>query len=298
MKGQVEAPINSQQRNKITTTHPLSQSQIDRYHEDGFVRIPGFFDLEEIAIIRQACEEEAKLKDAEVKFADARGNTSKIAYWTQLDNTLFGVIPRLARMVDAAEKLSGGVECYHWHSKVVKKEPHAEGYFEWHTEYGGWYYEGCLYPELLGIFIAVGDHTKENGCVQILKKSHLLGRVEHVIVGDALVADPKIMEKIEERLELVHCEMNSGDALFVHSNTLHRSQGNKTNIPRINIACHYNTASNEPVWLEGREYRRYQPIQTLPDSTIIEGNYRGAIADNTFETVEKGFKSMVQSDRG
>ncbi len=302
MKQQVtvgsEPKFIAQKEGKISTTRPLSQSQIARYHEEGFIHVPGFFDPEEISIIRQACEEESKLQDAEVKFADARGNTSKIAYWTKLDDSLFGVIPRLARMVDAAEKLSGDVECYHWHSKVVKKEPHAKGYFEWHTEYGGWYYEGCLYPDLLGIFIAVGKHTKENGCVQILKKSHLLGRVEHVIVGDALVAEPKIMKKIEERLELVHCEMESGDALFVHANTLHRSQGNQTDSARINIACHYNTAYNEPVWLEGREHRRYQPIEKLPDSSLYDGNYRVVIADKTFEDSKKAFKSMVQSDRG
>ena len=59
---------------------------------------------------------------------------------------------------------------------------------------------------------------------------HLLGRIDHVPVpGDGRnLADPERMAEITARLKLVHCVLESGDAVFCHSNTLHRSKQNRS----------------------------------------------------------------------
>ena len=35
---------------------------------------------------------------------------------------------------------------YHYHSKLMLKEPEVGGAWVWHQDYGYWYQNGCLYP--------------------------------------------------------------------------------------------------------------------------------------------------------
>ena len=285
--------ISSELNSEISTTRPLSQEQITQYQENGFVIIRGFFDPEEVEPIRKACEVDPEIKGSQLKFGDPQGKINQGAFWSDLGDSLLGVLPRLARMVNAAEVLLGG-EVYHWHSKLVQKKPYSEGRFEWHQGYGVWYYDGCLFPGILSCTIGINNHTKENGCLQVIRKSHLMGRIDHIPDGDSVWADPKRMEQVLERLEVVYCELEVGDVVFFHPNTLHASDGNTTAQTRINMTCHYNLASNKPYWVEGREHRFYQPLKRLPDSAIIDGNYNSVFEEHQFISPETVSKTIVE----
>ncbi|MGB3401440.1 MAG: phytanoyl-CoA dioxygenase family protein [Microcoleaceae cyanobacterium] len=278
---------------QIQTTRPLTPEQIAEYHENGFVIIRGFFEPQEIEPIRIACENDPAIRGQETEFADAQGNISRIAHWTELGNSLLGVIPRLARVVDASETLLGG-ECYHWHSKLVQKLPQDQGHFGWHQLFGGVYTEGCLFPDLSACLIAITDNTRENGCLQVIKKSHLMGRIETAYVGEARLCNLERMEKIIERLEVVHCEMEAGDAVWTHANTIHASKGNNTDKPRINLICHHNAVWNEPYKREGIHHRPYVFLQKLPDSTILENKYQGVFENQNFLGKEHGYQQIIR----
>src|SRR5688572_5928381 len=43
------------------------------------------------------------------------------------------------------------------------------GAWEWHQDYGYWYGNGCLWPNMLSVIIAIDPNTRENGCFQLLK---------------------------------------------------------------------------------------------------------------------------------
>ena len=58
------------------------------------------------------------------------------------------------------------------------------GAWEWHQDYGYWYNNGCLFPDLASCLIAVDRATRRNGCLQVLKGSHHLGRIDHGKIGD------------------------------------------------------------------------------------------------------------------
>ena len=38
-------------------------------------------------------------------------------------------------------------EVYHYHHKMVLKEPKVGGAWAWHQDYGYWYDNGCLFPQ-------------------------------------------------------------------------------------------------------------------------------------------------------
>ena len=111
------------------------------------------------------------------------------------------------------EKLLGD-EIYLYHSKMMVKEAKVGGRWEWHQDYGYWYHNHCLYPDMGSVVISVDDANKSNGCLQVIKGSHKCGRIEHGCFGDQTVADPKRVDLLLENLECVYCEMRRGDALF------------------------------------------------------------------------------------
>jgi ectoine hydroxylase-related dioxygenase (phytanoyl-CoA dioxygenase family) len=99
---------------------------------------------------------------------------------------------------------------------------------------------------MLSVAVALEPATRENGCMQLLRGSHKLGRIEHGRVAGQTGADPERVEQALKRLELVHCEMGPGDALFFHSNTLHCSAANLSERSRNLLICCYNKATNDP----------------------------------------------------
>ena len=99
---------------------------------------------------------------------DSAGRKTNLSLWNHPGDDIYGTIARSERIVDATEQLLGD-EVYHYHSKLSAKQPKVGGAWEWHHDYGYWYKNGCLFPDMLSVFIAVDPCTKENGCMQVLK---------------------------------------------------------------------------------------------------------------------------------
>src|SRR5439155_16076121 len=116
--------------------------------------------------------------------------------------------------------------------------------------------------------IAVDRASKDNGCLQVLRGSHLMGRIEHGVTGDQTGADMERVNFAMKHLELVYVEMEPGDALFFHSNLLHRSDQNRSENPRWSLICCYNAARNDPY--KESHHPRYTPLDVVPDPAVVE----------------------------
>ena len=275
----------------VETKYTLSQEQIDQYHQDGFLIVPKFFKPEEVEPLEQSLKSHINEYESwEIKTFDSTGQPYSIIYWAELGNSLLGVFPRIARIVEGAEALLGE-ECYHWHSKICRKLPNS-GQVEWHQDYGSWYYNGCISPQLISCAIAIEPCTPENGCLQMLKGSHVLGRMDVIEMGNTVGTEPQRVKIAMEMMEIVNCEMQPGDAVFFHSNTLHGSPPNHSDKSRAMMFCSYNAASNQPFIIEGQEHHHYQPLQKLPNSAIAERFY-----DSTMEDKAEVYKPSSDIDK-
>src|SRR5947207_5781905 len=172
---------------------------------------------------------------------------------------------RCERVVRSAEKLLGG-EVYHYHSKMIMKDPRVGGAWAWHQDYGYWYQNGVLQPLLTSVFRAVDPCTRQNGCLQVIRGSHHCGRIDHVLTGDQAGADRERVEQVLKRMPLDHVEMVPGDALWFHCNLLHRSDQNRSEQPRWAMICCYNAARNDPY--RESHHPRYTPLAVVPDAAI------------------------------
>jgi ectoine hydroxylase-related dioxygenase (phytanoyl-CoA dioxygenase family) len=149
---------------------------------------------------------------------------------------------------------------------MILKEPLTGGAWEWHQDYGYWYDNGCLFPDLASCMIAVDRATRANGCLQVLRGSHRMGRINHVPIGDQTGADPERVRAALGRLETVYCELEPGDGVFFHSNLLHRSDRNESESPRWALICCYNAARNNPY--KDSPHPRYEYLEKWPDERI------------------------------
>lgn len=247
--------------------HILSESEVANYYQEGYVIVRGLFDREEIDLLHRAAKEDHELDKRSFGRADGEGGTVRLSLWNHPGDGIYGMFARCERMVRSCEKLLGG-EVYHYHSKMIMKDPRVGGAWTWHQDYGYWYQNGVLQPLLTSVSIAVDGATKENGCLQVIPGSHHCGRIDHILTGDQAGADRERVDEILKRMPLVYCEMEPGDAIFFHSNLLHRSDQNKSDKPRWSMICCYNAKSNDPY--KESHHPRYAPLKVVADSMIKE----------------------------
>jgi hypothetical protein len=243
----------------------ISDKEARAYQEDGFVLIKSMLDAEEIGLLGRAAREDRVLDQHSYGRADGEGGTVRLSLWNHPTDTIYGMVARSESIVDSAEKLLEG-EAYHYHSKMIMKDAKVGGAWAWHQDYGYWYQNGVLFPLLTSAYIAIDRATKENGCLQVIRKSHQLGRIEHVLTGDQAGADQERVNEILKKLDLVYVEMEPGDALFFHANLLHRSDQNHSDNPRWSMICCYNAARNNPY--KESHHPCYTPLVKVPDSEI------------------------------
>jgi ectoine hydroxylase len=250
---------------------PLNEQQVRRYEENGFVLAEGFFDTEEIGLLRRAAKEDRELDQHSFGKGDGEGGRVRLSLWNHPGDSLYGMFARCESVVNSAEKLLGG-EVYHYHSKMIMKDPKVGGAWTWHQDYGYWYQNGVLFPLLCSASIAMDGATRQNGCLQVVRGSHHLGRIEHILSGDQAGADPERVGEVLKRLEVVYVEMEPGDTLFFHCNLLHRSDQNRSEHARWSMICCYNAARNDPY--KESHHPRYTPLHKVPDSMIKETGLR------------------------
>lgn len=250
---------------------PLTPTEVQNFHERGWVLARRFFAEEEIALLGKAAREDRELDQRSFGRADGEGGTVRLSLWNHPGDTIYGMFARCESLVNSAEALLGG-EVYHYHSKMIMKDARTGGAWAWHQDYGYWYNNGVLYPLLCSAFIAVDPATRENGCLQVVDGSHHLGRIDHVRTGEQTGADPERVAEILKRLPLIYVEMDPGDTLFFHANLLHRSDQNHSAHPRWSMICCYNAARNNPY--RESHHPRYTPLVKVPDSAIREAGVK------------------------
>jgi len=250
---------------------PLKDEMLKPYETDGFVIVRGMFSGDEIGLLRRAAKEDRELDQHAFGRGDGEGGTVRLSLWNHPGDTIYGMFARCESIVNSAEKILGG-EVYHYHSKMIMKDAKVGGAWAWHQDYGYWYQNGVLFPLLTSAFIAVDPATRQNGCMQVLKGSHHLGRVDHILTGEQAGADMERVREAEKVLERVYVEMDPGDVLFFHANLLHRSDQNNSDNPRWAMICCYNAARNNPY--KEHHHPRYTPLSKVPDSAILEAGLR------------------------
>jgi len=246
----------------------FTKDHLKAYHRDGYVVVRKLFSKPEVELLYKLALEDDLINSKSYDRVDASGLKTRLALWYSLDKSLYSKFARSKRIVNAVERILGG-KAAHYHSKLMQKEPRTGGAWEWHQDYGYWYRNnGFLFPDMLSVLTALTAANKENGCLQMIRGSHKMGRIEHGFSGEQVGAD---MEKVNEALKVMQHDyllMEPGDTAFFHCNILHASAANLSDKPRWSIITAYNLASNKPY--KDVHESSYTPIKTFTGNLLKE----------------------------
>jgi ectoine hydroxylase-related dioxygenase (phytanoyl-CoA dioxygenase family) len=244
----------------------LTHEQQQDFLDNGFLIIRNYYSETEInKLQKKAFNDDNLYKNAWDK-TDASGTISKVSLWQELGDDLYSMFSRGKRLVDAATDLLGE-PVLHTTTKIMMKEPFVGGAWEWHQDYGYWATDNYhLYPRLVSCMIAINEATEENGCLEVLRGSHHIGRINHLKTGDQKGADLTFVEEALKHHELVKVELKPGDTLFFHCNLLHKSNQNKSKHPRWAMIAAYCAQSALP--FKDNELKVY-PLNVVNDDAIL-----------------------------
>ena len=259
----------------------LSSEEIVAYHRDGYVIKRNFFTENEISKLYKIAVEDNSIAKNSLDLNDQSGKKTKLALWFTPGDDTFGYLTRSERMVNGvAQLLDSNAPVCHFHSKLMQKEPRVGGAWEWHQDYGYWYKNQFMFPDqLISVMVALTDANQQNGCLQVIKGSHKLGRVNHGFAGEQVGADMIFVDNALKTMDLVYVEIKAGDALFFHSNTLHRSEANLSDKPRWSLISCYNSQSNLAYNEKSTSY--CMPVKVVPDEAILTWEGMG-VSTNDF----------------
>lgn len=247
----------------------LSATQMASYKRDGYLVLKNFFTAKEIDnMYSTAIDDDAMRKNA-LDLNDQSGKKTKLSLWFTPGNDVFGYMTRSERIINAvAQLLDSDAPVCHFHSKLMQKEPRVGGAWEWHQDYGYWYKNQFMFPDqLISVMVALTKASKENGCLQVIKGSHKLGRVNHGFAGEQVGADMVFVENALKTMDLVYCDLDAGDALIFHSNLLHRSEANLSDRPRWSIISCYSSQSNLAYNETSTSWN--VPVDVVPDEAVL-----------------------------
>ncbi len=261
----------------------VSHDQVAAFQRDGYLIVPGLFSEEETGLIRETMEQDPVVRGSMFDRTDATGAATKAVVWLEPGESTYGLVARVGRVAKTMSALLGH-EVYHYQAKLTAKEPRKGGAWEWHQDFGYWYEQNCLYPDMGSMMLALDASNRENGGLQVLSGSHRMGLMRHVFTtGGQYCVDPDRLREVEKVADHVHCELEPGDALFFHCNTLHRSDQNRSEKRRWTLLACYNTKHNSPfkTVVPGTPYR---PLDIAPDSAIMSAGVRFASGEEQFQT--------------
>jgi ectoine hydroxylase-related dioxygenase (phytanoyl-CoA dioxygenase family) len=251
-------------------TSALTAAQEASFHKDGYLILKKFCSPEEITRLYGTATADESLRKNALDLNDQSGKKTKLSLWFTPGNDVFGYLTRSEKMVHAAGQLldSDSPVC-HFHSKLMQKEPRVGGAWEWHQDYGYWYKNQFMFPDqLISVMVALTPATKENGCLQVIRGSHKLGRINHGFAGEQVGADMIMVNNALKTMELVYVELEAGDALLFHSNLLHRSEANLSEHPRWSIISCYSSQSNLAYNETSTSWQI--PVDVVPNEAILE----------------------------
>lgn len=260
----------------------LTHAQIQQYHTDGYLIVRGFYDQQEVEKLYRIALDDAMISKHAINVNDSTGKRSKLSLWYKPGDDVYGLLTRGKTLVGAVDQLlerqpgDEGHSVCHYHSKLMQKEPRVGGAWEWHQDYGYWYKNEFLYPEqLLSVMVAITEASVENGCLQVIKGSHKMGRVEHGFSGEQVGASQRFVELALGGMEHVFVELDPGDTLFFHSNILHRSEANLSDRPRWSLISCYNRSTNIGYNESSSSAASITPIEIVPDEALLTWDTTG-----------------------
>jgi phytanoyl-CoA hydroxylase len=226
----------------------LTDSEVRFYQQEGYLTLPGFVRSDAIAGLRQEVFDvlaangvsPESLKRA-TSVADKLRQNAQYLAGSKLDALING-----PQTLAIAARLIGG-RAFRYMPFTAVKAGGGGGTFHFHQDNNYTHHDPTLGS--INIWVALVDMTPENGCLQIVPRSHLHGQVKSRNSDDG-----DTHQQIDvDPLECLPIRMRAGDAVAFTRWTVHGSGPNNTREPRLAYALQYHR--EDVKWRDGETWK-------------------------------------------
>jgi len=234
------------------------KEQVEVLREQGFVIVPGLMSPARCGELKQIAQQQLHEAAAPLEFeADLKypgAPDSKHAPGGHTVRRLLDAYARHALFREAAtsSEIRSWMELYFGetpvlsrahHNCVMTKHPAYGSLTGWHRDVRYWSFER---DDLVSVWFALGRETVDNGALWLVPGSHTAALTSERF-DDAKFFRSDLPENQALIQTAVSPELNAGDVVFFHCNTLHSAGKNLTNDVKFSLVYTYHGASNVPL---------------------------------------------------
>ena len=272
----------------------LSTKQVNQYFDDGFLVVPQLFSPDELKPAIAAIEEcVEQLADKLYKGGKIKDKAEGEDFYKRLIHIeaqfpgasiilhKLGTLPvgfqklwSCDRLLNIIEQLIGPniAGSPNWNLRP-KTPDNEEATVPWHQD-NAYFYEESLHTFIATAWIPLIDANKLNGCMQVVKGGHRLGKTatHTCCAGNTWFIDlaEEEMEKtlgVNMKTDVVTCEVPMGGVLFLNNCIPHRSLENYSNKVRWSLDLRWQDPS-KPTGFEGIKDPVLMRTASDPNHTI------------------------------
>jgi len=228
--------------------YALTEEQVGRYEEDGYLHVKGVWSRGEAAQLRREAHElmerRARHREIDATWGSARmtGDATRTqllhCHDVQFQSAMLTRLLVDSRLVDPIADLIGPNVQLH-HNKLFIKPPEKGSPFPMHQDYP-------FFPHtrhtMLAAIIHFDDAPLTKGCVRVVRGSHKAGPQEHISEGGFHLSSE---EYPLEAATVVEAE--AGDLLIFSYLTIHGSGINSSNEARTTLLVQMRAADDLPL---------------------------------------------------
>jgi phytanoyl-CoA hydroxylase len=229
----------------ISTQNYLSQNDIEKFKNDGFVCGPKILEDYEIEELINEVERVIEEKD----HTDIP-QPKRVYNLTQEENNPVIQIVNIWQGSKAFDRLISNVELAKtasellnhdeikiWHDQIQYKPSSTGGTTAWHQDSPLW--RAMKSYEQVSAWIALDDADIDNGCMSMVPGSHKWGNQMEYLREHSETIDTLPMKFAEKDISRVYTPVKKGHVHFHHALTWHGSHDNTSGRHRRAIAIHY-----------------------------------------------------------
>ncbi|MGE0556721.1 MAG: phytanoyl-CoA dioxygenase family protein [Burkholderiales bacterium] len=129
------------------------------------------------------------------------------------------------------------------HNCIMTKDPRYSSITGWHRDIRYWSFQR---PELVSVWLALGEERRDNGCLLLLPGSHAMD-FDATRLDEAQFLRTDVAENAALLQTQVSAELNPGDVLFFHCRLFHAAGHNRAVHTKFSVVYTYRAPDNPPL---------------------------------------------------
>jgi 2-oxoglutarate-dependent dioxygenase len=246
----------AQENESVVNPLQLTDGEIRFYQDEGYLIIPGLIKPNQLESLRKEVLDVMLACGATLERLKKSTNSSKdklIQSPQYLADSALDNLVNSNFLRSIAEQLMGGAGSLYLPFSAVKSGG-GGGTFHFHQDNQYTHFDG---PGI-NLWCALMDMTPENGCLQVVPRTHLEGTRDSVQSSDG--DNHKMVAKEPDRFLPVR--MHAGDCIAFSRLTIHGSGPNHTDEPRIAYAVQYHRDDVNRLTDDGPKLLKDFPVYT------------------------------------